>query len=456
MESFKIDLRRNLAVEKRDIYGLDAADMIQIRTISRCFLKVAKAIRVVKRKDGFNNAMKKNRLLKLFRLLLQELRSIFLIENVPNQRRHPKHPSVTVYDIDPHVFSQHFRFRSPESILELIRGFRLPDLIRVNGYKFTAQEVVMISLARLAYPLRWCDVLLLFPGRKRWSCQRAFYWFLDFMIKNWGYLILNNRDFWVPYFQQSADAIRVKLSELPNESYRLFYPPADQPGGFSVFGFIDNTMLAMCRPGGGPIQGGEQSARVDKLVQQAWWTGWKKLHGLKFQTVVMANGMDFEVWGPTSVRHNDNYTLAKSNIIEKLRQCQLGNQFQYKIFGDSAYFDNPYLATGGGRGMASVRETVEWEYKDVKTYWKYCDYRHCLKMKRQPLAKIFFVALLLRNAHCCFYGCEAAGYFNFLPPTFDDWISQGPTARPIPADSVFSENWNGENAEEDEDSDEEN
>ena len=42
--------------------------------------------------------------------------------------------------------------------------------------------------------------------------------------------------------------------------------------------------------------------------------------------------------------------------------------------GDSAYFDNDFLGTGGGRGIASCRETVEWTYKDDKSQWKHCDY----------------------------------------------------------------------------------
>jgi hypothetical protein len=50
------------------------------------------------------------------------------------------------------------------------------------------------------------------------------------------------------------------------------------------------------------------------------------------------------------------------------------NILKFKIFGDSAYSDSDYIVTGGGRGMSSVRETIEWDYKDLKTYWKYLDY----------------------------------------------------------------------------------
>jgi len=50
-----------------------------------------------------------------------------------------------------------------------------------------------------------------------------------------------------------AGAIEEKLKILPNADKILSFPD-DVP--FTVFAFIDNKMLAMCRPGGGPITGG--------------------------------------------------------------------------------------------------------------------------------------------------------------------------------------------------------
>jgi hypothetical protein len=255
-------------------------------------------------------------------------------------------------------------------------------------------------------------------------------------------LILNNRDFWLPYLVDCAEAIRRKLQELPNEGYRLFFPPADDNNGFCVFAFIDNTMMAMCRPGGGPQREGEQAPRLPKEIQQAWWTGWKKLHGLKWQTVDLPNGMNFEVWGPASVRRNDNFTLHRSKIEEKLEQLQLPNLLKFKLFGDSAYSDSDYIVTGGGRGLSSVRETIEWDYKDLKTYWKYLDYKHALQLRRQPLGKIMLVCLLLRNAMNTMIPNQTAQYFNCIPPSFDEWTAQGPRAKPIPEDCIFNLNFN--------------
>jgi hypothetical protein len=83
-----------------------------------------------------------------------------------------------------------------------------------------------------------------------------------------------------------------------------------------------------------------QAPRTDPLLQRTYWTGYKKFHGLKWQTVVMANGMDFEIWGPVSVRHPDSFTLNKSRIEYKLEECQRGQLRQFKMYGDSAYYDS--------------------------------------------------------------------------------------------------------------------
>ena len=360
----------------------------------------------------------------------------FLVDTIPMEPRYSK-VRKTIHDFEQNglPFSAQFRFTNGNQLRRLLNGFRFPDgTVRIKKYKFTSEEILLISLTRLSWPLRWTDVQERFPNRSSHELSLAFYYFLDFMISNWGYLILNNRSYWLPWLEASANSIRMKLQTLANEEYRQYYDVED---GFRVAMFIDNTILAMCRPGGGPLSGGEQAPRLPPEIQEAFWTGWKKLHGLKWQTLILANGMDFEVWGPASVRHNDNFTLHRSNILAKLHTLQLGQPIQYCAFGDSAYSPDEYILSGGGRGMASVRESVEWTYKDIKTQWKYCDYRHCLQLRNQPLGKIFFVCMLLRNAHVTLNGSQTSEYFTLEPPSLEHWLSQGPRAQPIPED-VFN------------------
>ena len=82
----------------------------------------------------------------------------------------------------------------------------------------------------------------------------------------------------------------------------------------------------------------------------------------------MPNGMNFDVFGPISVRRNDNYNLNQSKIEAKMRQLQAGKPLKYKILGDSAYWPSDVIVSGGGRGIAAVRQPIEYNYKDLKTY----------------------------------------------------------------------------------------
>jgi nuclease HARBI1 len=445
MKVFKKDIRRNLPLTQRDLYGFSQLDMQNLKMLSKCCLLTAAAFRKAKLANKHEKA---KQVLKLLLCLFGEMRAVCTTE-IPAGYLRPNRrnlPCKRFEDFGLDIYSSKFRFRNVDDMWRLVHGFGLPLTIKVHSYRFTCQEVLMISLMRLAYPHRWTDICDSFPNRSPSQCQKAFYWFLDFMIFNWGYLLLNNMEYWLDTLPLSAEAIRMKLANLPNEDNRLYLEEDD----FSICAFIDNTLIAMCRPGG-PITGGEGAERVPKIVQQAWWTGWKKLHGLKWQTVLLANGMDLNVWGPVSCRHNDLYTLAHSDILERFAALQANNERKYKMYGDSAYYEDDYMETGNGRGMSACRESIEWRYRDLKQYWKYCDYKHCLQLRKQPVGKIVLVAMILSNAHCCMYGSEITSYFDLAPPEFEHWISQGPCARPIP-NNLFLDNNAIDNDDEEEDS----
>ena len=250
MAPFKQNTRRYLALKRRDVYGISPVDMVVVKSLSECLMNITKLKKHLKKVDKLTDEklmrIKKLRLMTVQRmhLQLQVERAIPLLGD--RVRRDPyKFTDFAGFD-----FSGLFRFRSPEDLQRLYEGLQLPGPIRVYTYKTTGQEILMVSLVRLSYPHRWEDVERVFLGIKRWKLQCLFYWFLDFMIENWSYLILNNRDFWTPLMPTMARAIELKLASLPNPDYRLFFPD-EVP--FTIFGFIDNTMHAMCRPGGGPI-----------------------------------------------------------------------------------------------------------------------------------------------------------------------------------------------------------
>ena len=50
---------------------------------------------------------------------------------------------------------------------------------------------------------------------------------------------------------------------------------------------------------------------------------------------------------------------------------------------------------------------------------------------------------------------QTSEYFLMMPPTFEDWTSQGKMAKPLPNNCVFSQNYEIPESDIDDDSDEE-
>ena len=58
-----------------------------------------------------------------------------------------------------------------------------------------------------------------------------------------------------------------------------------EPGTFKVTAFIDDNVSRTCRPGGGPMEEGPDAPRYDNEIQAAFYNGWKKYHGIKWQCI---------------------------------------------------------------------------------------------------------------------------------------------------------------------------
>jgi len=168
----------------------------------------------------------------------------------------------------------------------------------------------------------------------------------------------------------------------------------------------------------------------------------EKNHGLKFQTVDLPNGMNFDIFGAVSLRHSDIYTWHASNISEKVITLFALHQYpSYRIYGDSAYTiladdcitfhveANNSIDPGQGaknKVMNSCRETIEWNYGDVKGLFKMVDFPKGLRLRQMPVGEMCLLAFLLRNFHICFNGCNTSKYFECSPPSFAEYIANGP------------------------------
>ena len=129
---------------------------------------------------------------------------------------------------------------------------------------------------------------------------------------------------------------------------------------------------------------------------------------MKYQTVDLPNGMNFHAWGPISVRHNDLVSLHESRINDLLVDLQLGQEFQWVIYGDSAYIhvpDSHILArhhneintvchTLENQTRSACRKCIEWDYGDVGVMWSMVDYKKLLKMQLMPVRNIYLTAMI--------------------------------------------------------------
>ena len=104
------------------------------------------------------------------------------------------------------------------------------------------------------------------------------------------------------------------------------------------------------------------------------------------------------------------------------------------IYGDPAYPLRVHLQAPFKRGhitadeaafncsMSKVRTAVEWVFGDITSYFAFLDFKRNLKIGLSPVATMYSVCALLRNALTCFYGSSTGTYFDLQPPTIQDYF----------------------------------
>ncbi len=175
----------------------------------------------------------------------------------------------------------------------------------------------------------------------------------------------------------------------------------------NVFGFIDGTFRPTCRP-----------SRHQKIA----YSGHKRRHGIKFQSVVIPNGMVAALHGPEAGSRHDSFLLGESEILDQLES--MFPTANYSLYGDPAYPQSGWLH-GGYRNprpntpqaeynklLSSVRESVEWGFNGVLQQFATLDYKKELMIYRSPVAAYYIVAAFLQNLRVCLYGNEISLYFQ--------------------------------------------
>jgi hypothetical protein len=118
----------------------------------------------------------------------------------------------------------------------------------------------------------------------------------------------------------------------------------------TVVGFLDCTIRQTCHPG---------------MDESLTYTRYKKLHGMKFQGVVVLNGLLAHLEGPFRAPQNDVGVLNESELLVNMARyvIQLGSRASdlpggrhFQLYGNSAYSISPHLLShwhtdSAGEGM---------------------------------------------------------------------------------------------------------
>ena len=294
-----------------------------------------------------------------------------------------------------------------QNITRLATLLSLPDVIRVsNDCVCSRVDALCIVLRRFSYPNRLCD-LESFVGRpsstlsliinetvhQLWSLHRHRLTSLDLPWLQQHYL------------QQYADTIHMKGAPLQN-----------------CICFVDGTVRPICRP---------------TCHQRVCYNGHKRIHALKFQSVVVPNGLIANLHGPIEGCRHNRALLRASGLMEEFEALQQTNRagLPFALYGDPAYPLRPYVHCHF-RGanltneqqlfnsiMSSVCECVEWEFGKILQIFAFLDFRKNLKVLLSPIAKFYLVAGLLSNCHTCLYGSQTSRYFDLDPPQLEFYLT---------------------------------
>ena len=172
-------------------------------------------------------------------------------------------------------------------------------------------------------------------------------------------------------------------------------------------------------------------------MQRAFYSGYFRGHGLKYQHILLPNGLYGSVWG-TSHTYNDvgvaNLSGLEDYMFAVLNEDENGNlpcALADGIFGESAVVMTTKVRVGADdderrlyRRLASVRQPVELQYGNFfNKFQLFRDkdvFRHFSKAELAYRTGI--VGFFLLNCHTCMNGCVVNSYFNTYAPLIEDYL----------------------------------
>ncbi len=296
------------------------------------------------------------------------------------------------------------RFRK-DHIANLLICLGIPEkVVCSQRTSCSGLEGLCILLKRLAYPCRYTDMVSRF-GRNPTEICLIFNEMLS--------LVFNTHHHRLESLEQPFLSPE-NLSRYANSIHTHGAPLQN------CFGFMDGTVRKIARP---------------KTNQRTMYNGYKRVHAMKFQSVVVPDGLIANLSGPYEGKRHDSTMLYQSGLLPLLEQHAVHNGTPLCLYGDPAYplgvhlqgpFKDRQLTPGMelfNKSMSSVRVSVEWMFGSICNYFALIDMKKQQKINLSAIGKIYVVSALLQNAHTCLYGNIVSEFFELSPPTLEQYFS---------------------------------
>jgi DDE superfamily endonuclease len=278
------------------------------------------------------------------------------------------------------------------------------ESLKFNTYRASPEKALYVLLSRLAYPARYYSHTKEFGRSISWHSE-VFLGGVELVYELWSDLI-----HWRPQLDD--------YEQLQRYAQRM----GDAGwGGGRIWGAIDGTFIAFCRP--------EISDH-----QLATYNGYYGTNGMKFQSITTPDGLVSHISLPFLGPSNDWDMYTESGVVNRLQNVYgpPTNRQRLFLFGDNAYRDcygiiPPFYDRRGFRwlpeeeleanhDLSSARIIVEQGFGKVEQAWTYNYFGKSLREAAQPVAAFYLIASLRCRDDLI------AKRFDCQPPTVGEYL----------------------------------
>ncbi|TFY53417.1 hypothetical protein EVG20_g10124 [Dentipellis fragilis] len=185
---------------------------------------------------------------------------------------------------------------------------------------------------------------------------------------------------------------------------------------------------------GAPLEG--------KWQRQAY-SGYKHYHALKFQAIMLPNGLFGHLFGPYESCHHDPFLLSESQIVDKCAEYATrpgtndhtpAEQRFLQIFGDPAYGVSHQVVcpfgsenrteeqTEWNATMLNVRIEVEHGFGLVLNTWPFLNSFWKMRVYGSPVGAYYRVGVLFTNILNCLRPNQVSQRFDLEPPLLKEYL----------------------------------